>query len=209
VNPYYAATVGSSIKESLSKHMNLKKTASKATAQETAPLSTSVTPPSSTSKPAPPFFLVPHVRYEYIVPPGVRQEEREVKTAPFLSFWYASMPRPLSAKFIKYWRKLDEAQQRAAPSSASRGVKVVTAATALPGSRPRPILAGHPNQLPHNMRAQYDPTRRRLRKKQREAFSRNKRADEIAKEEARTLALASQPCRFGAACTRPGCWFAH
>ena len=67
-------------------------------------------------------------------------------------------------------------------------------------------LVGCPAQLPHRMRARYDPTRRRLRKKQREAAARKARK---ARQRAARASRAATPCRFGAACTRAGCWYAH
>ena len=103
-----------------------------------------------------PFFIVPTTRYEYWVPSGVRSEKK-TKTSPFLSFWYVGMPPATSASFIRSWRSQEAvaADEEAGP--------------------PRPALAGHRSQIPHSMRAEFDPTRRRLRKKQREAFARRVR----------------------------------
>ena len=136
-----------------------------------------------------PFFVVPRYRYQYWAPGGVRSD-REQKTSPFLSFWYCDLAQPdVNAAFVSGWRA------KQGPLAA--------------GGPTRPTLAGHLNQLPHSMRAQYDPTRRRLRKKQREAHDRKKRKRESERDAEAQRQKASQPCRFGSVCTRPGCWFMH
>ena len=156
-----------------------------------------------------PCFLVPRrERYEYMVPRGVRRAAVEVKTAPFLSFWFVGMPGggggggddDWAAAFIRAWRAGDEEVADARNKRSGGGGA---------DEDDRPLLAGHASQLPHNMRAQYDKTRRRLRKKQREAEQRRKRRREEVAEEALQRAKASEPCRFGAACCREGCWFSH
>jgi hypothetical protein len=135
---------------------------------------------------AKPFYLVPTTRYWYTAPRGARRE-KAMKTSPFLSFWYADLSQAdKNAAFIRAWH-------------AAEGQH----------SDKQPLLAKKLSQLPHSMRAQYDPTRRRLRKKQREAGERRKRKrlEDREAEVARQKAL--QPCRFGNGCTRPGCWFMH
>lgn len=134
--------------------------------------------------PSRPFFLAPKIRYNYLVPSGVRRES-EVKTSPFTSLWFVDL-RASSAGFIKSWRDAVRSQ----PSEATRFW---------------PTLAGHRSQLPHESRAQYDPTRRRLRKKQREAAARRARAAEAS----RVAMKKAIPCRFGSACFREGCWYSH
>jgi hypothetical protein len=135
---------------------------------------------------AKPFYLVPTTRYWYTAPRGARRE-KAVKTSPFLSFWYADLSHPdKNAAFIRAWRAAEDQQ-----------------------SNHRPLLAMKLSQLPHSMRAQYDPTRRRLRKKQREACERRKRKRHEDREAEAVRQKALQPCRFGNACTRPGCWFLH
>jgi len=104
---------------------------------------------------AKPFFLVPTKRYEYYSPAGCRSE-RESKTSPFLSCWFADLQPAMNGPYIRSWR---QAALAAPPSQVSSW----------------PVLAGHRSQLPHSMRAQYDPSRKRLRKKQREAFTRKRR----------------------------------
>jgi hypothetical protein len=149
------------------------------------------------SAPVKPFYLVPKLRYEYVVPPGVRSGYvGEVKTAPFLSFWFCDL-QARTAPFVHRWRA-DAASTAAATAQTSRAT--------IP---PRPLLAGHLSQIPHAMRAQYDPSRRRLRPKQREAGARRKRAHESEKEAEYVSKRAAVPCRFGDACTRSGCWYAH
>ena len=51
-----------------------------------------------------------------------------------------------------------------------------------------------------------DPTRRRLRKKQREAAARIVRRE---REEKARAERAGRPCKWGVNCQRVGCWFAH
>lgn len=144
--------------------------------------------------PVKPFYVVPQVRYEYVVPRGVRAGHAgEVKTAPFLSFWFCDL-QSRTAAFIRQWRTEEAAT---APS------------TLLGAAPPRPLMVGHLSQLPHHMRAKYDPSRRRLRPKQREANARRKRARDAEEDAAFRNARALEPCRFGASCTRPGCWFSH
>lgn len=136
-----------------------------------------------------PFYLVPTTRYWYTAPTGAR-ENKAPRTSPFLSFWYCDLAQPdVNAAFVSGWR-------------AKQGLLAA-------GGPTRPTLCGHLNQLPHSMRAQYDPTRRRLRKKQREAHDRKKRKREAEREAEVAASKASQPCRFGSACTRPACWFMH
>jgi hypothetical protein len=139
-----------------------------------------------------PCYLVPAGRYEYVVPPGVRRDEA-VKTAPFGSFWYVHL-QDATAAFVREWRAR-EARHSGAPGAGAPGAGA--------------MLAGSLAQLPHTARAQYDPSRRRLRKKQREAYARRARVQEAKKEAARVALRASQPCRFGLACIRPGRWYAH
>jgi hypothetical protein len=138
-----------------------------------------------------PFYLVTKTRYWYTAPTGARGESAQ-RTSPFLSFWYADMSVPEeNAAFVRDWRA-EEKQQQLSSSGGDR-----------------PLLAIKLSQLPHGMRAQYDPTRRRLRKKQREAGERRKRKREEEREAEARRQKALQPCRFGTACTRPGCWFMH
>jgi len=209
VRPCYAATFGSiaSIHGQKQKMNEKNKDAAKNSGAETmvgdASSVTKKGSNSSPSSPTRPFFLVPSIRYEYVVPPGVRRDELEVKTAPFLSFWYIGMQSSLCADFFRDWRA--EGKELPAAGAASSRASAPLRNQLLS----RPLLVGHPSQLPHNMRAQYDPTRRRLRKKQREAFSRKKRGEETAREEARALAFSSQPCRFAGACWRPDCRYFH
>lgn len=133
-----------------------------------------------------PFYFVPTSRYWYTAPRGARGE-RAMKTSPFLSLWYADLAHTdKNAAFIRAWRAGANRQNCA-----------------------RPFLAMKLSQLPHNMRAQYDPTRRRLRKKQREASERRKRKRHEERQAEALRQKALQPCRFGNACTRPGCWFMH
>jgi len=134
-----------------------------------------------------PFYIVPATRYEYIVPQGVRRDHT-VNTAPFMSFWYAGMPPAMATKFFQWWREAD-----------------LESAAGLP----KPLLAGKQSEIPHNMRAQYDSSRRRLRKKQREAADRRKRkrGEEAVTERLRKR--AQETCRYGSDCTRTGCWFSH
>lgn len=120
-----------------------------------------------------PFFVVPRYRYQYWAPGGVRSD-REQKTSPFLSFWYCdlnSRSQPgLTAAFIKQRRLADAKQaeakegaaeaEAAAPTGKGKGKKGKKGKEKK--EHPPALLAGHRSQLPHNMRAQYDPTRRRL-----------------------------------------------
>jgi hypothetical protein len=111
---------------------------------------------------AKPFYLVPTTRYWYTAPTGARAEKAQ-RTSPFLSFWYCDLAQPdVNAAFVSGWRA------KQGPLAA--------------GGPTRPTLAGHLNQLPHSMRAQYDPTRRRLRKKQREAHDRKTRKREAERD---------------------------
>lgn len=143
---------------------------------------------------ATPLFLTPSVarkdgkaRYEYAAPEGSRKD-KAVATAPFMSFWYAGVGKPQdAANFVRWWRL-----------EAKRAAEAAT--------RPLPDLSVHARELPHRFRAQYDPTRRRVRKKQREAFERRKRKRRAEDEAERK---AGKPCRFGGGCTREGCWFSH
>ena len=130
-----------------------------------------------------PFYIVPNQRYTYEVPGGVRSK-REVKTSPFLSFWYADFMAD-TAPCIAWWRQtqatIDAAAalasataQEAQPRKKARRVQTEASAPSLlpPGTH----LIGHTSKLPHRMRAQYDKSRKRLRKKQRQAIKR--RAEE-------------------------------
>lgn len=128
-----------------------------------------------------PFYLVPQIRYEYTVPAGVRRKA-VTKTAPFLSFWYIDLGNDLNSDYIRRWR-----------SSSDNGLSTV-------------LLAATTEKLPHRIRARYDPTRRRLWKKQREAQARRRRH---AKFKAIADARARRLCRFGDACYREDCQFMH
>jgi hypothetical protein len=122
-----------------------------------------------------PFYIVPPRRYAYFAPGGVRSS-REKKTSPFLSFWYGDLGTA-NAEFIRWWHK--EFDQP--------GGKVATDAIA----RSSTLLVGHRARLPHRMRAMYDPTRRRLWKKQREAIERRKRKAGIGSHRKQAHARAS------------------
>ena len=152
--------------------------------------------------PVKPFYIVPKVRYEYVVPRGVRNGYAgEVKTAPFLSFWFCDLQDRTGA-FIRQWRTTEPAETATnAPSKSALNPDTMSSS--------RPLLVGHLSQLPHTMRAKYDPSRRRLRPKQRDAHARRKRARDAEEEAAFRSARAMELCRFGASCTRPGCWFSH
>eukprot|EP00613_Pedinella_sp_CCMP2098_P048520 CAMPEP_0171827262 /NCGR_PEP_ID=MMETSP0992-20121227/6540_1 /TAXON_ID=483369 /ORGANISM="non described non described, Strain CCMP2098" /LENGTH=119 /DNA_ID=CAMNT_0012442375 /DNA_START=237 /DNA_END=593 /DNA_ORIENTATION=+ len=67
------------------------------------------------------------------------------------------MQSSLCADFFRDWRA-EGKELPAAGAASSRASAPLR--NQLP---PRPLLVGHPSQLPHNMRAQYDPTRRRQR----------------------------------------------
>jgi len=116
---------------------------------------------------AKPFYIVPSKRYTYYVPGGVRSK-REVPTSPFLSFWYCGLGQ-LTAPFVKWWRK---AESGGVPEAVAVNKKdEATTDIELPLGT---ILVGQTSKLPHRMRAQYDKTRKRLRKKQRDAIQRRK-----------------------------------
>lgn len=118
---------------------------------------------------AKPFYIVPPKRYTYYVPGGVRSK-REVPTSPFLSFWYCGLGQ-LTAPFIKWWRKAELGDDREAAAVKKKKEAVAASGLQLP---PGTILVGQTSKLPHRMRAQYDKTRKRLRKKQRATNDRRK-----------------------------------
>jgi hypothetical protein len=130
-----------------------------------------------------PFYIVPTQRYTYEVPRGIRKDEK-VKTSPFLSFWYADFITE-TAPCIAWWRQEEAKEEnKAKESQASQStqprkkakhgreeaiVPAVEKPVSLPGGT---MLIGDSSKLPHRMRAQYDKSRKRLRKKQREAIKR-------------------------------------
>ena len=128
-----------------------------------------------------PFYICPNQRYTYVSPGGAASA-REGKTSPFLSFWYCDMVAS-TAPFITWWREAESllAKEKAAkeanpPKKKSywalkreAGAPVVEVKPLLPIGT---TLVGDTSKLPHRMRAQYDKTRKRLRKKQREAIQR-------------------------------------
>lgn len=126
-----------------------------------------------------PFYIVPNQRYTYEVPGGVRSM-REVKTSPFLSFWYADFMTE-TAPCIAWWRHTEASIQTDADKAAAAALEAkprkqraleTLVPLVPPLLPPGTLLVGHASKLPHRMRAQYDKTRKRLRKKQRQAIKR-------------------------------------
>ena len=75
---------------------------------------------------------------------------------------------------------------------ASKMKKVEATKPLLP---PGTSLVGHTSKLPHRMRAQYDKTRRRLRKKQR--IVTDKRAKEKKRQHRKEQAIIRSKARWG------------
>ena len=95
------------------------------------------------------FFVLPSKRYEYVTPSGFRKASaREKKTSPFISFWFCHGVEH-SAELIKAWRKAERVSKDQMPDA---------------------MLVQSLRQLPQRCRATYDPSRRRLRRKQRIAM---------------------------------------
>lgn len=94
-----------------------------------------------------PFFVLPARRYSYCAPAGARSD-REQKTSPFISFWFCDL-RESNSAFLRWW-------------------------ASWPQNNRGPVVqaVGSVTKLPHRFRAQYDPSRRRVRKKQREVARR-------------------------------------
>ena len=90
-------------------------------------------------------------------------------------------PVSAPAYLVQGWRLIQQpGLRRYALAPLAINLLVFTAATALAVWQFNRVIAWSQAQLPHNIRAQYDPTRRRLRKKQREALARRQRAADLA-----------------------------
>jgi len=129
-----------------------------------------------------PFFITPAVRYDYHSPADV-QGRREGKTSPFVSFWFAHLTAEHNAPVIKALRRASAARQdpistpgdpaETGAGDGEGGVLHQHIAPLVVGNGA--TLSSKLSELPQRMRAMWDTTRKRLRKKQREAMKRRGR----------------------------------
>eukprot|EP01052_Picozoa_sp_SAG31_P046466 SAG31_NODE_8899_length_1366_cov_1.581689_1_plen_140_part_10 len=100
---------------------------------------------------------MPAQRYTYYVPGGVRSA-REVKTSPFLSFWYVDLGPALNGPFIKQDRRRAAAADAVTDRERGAAAAAIGAADgAAQAQRPpllrreakgrRPVVAGHRSQV--------------------------------------------------------------
>lgn len=129
-----------------------------------------------------PFFVTPAVRYEYHSPADV-QGRREGKTSPFVSFWFVHLSAEHNAPVIKTLRRTSAASH--GPIGTAGDPHDTGACGGGEGkgvARNVPLVVGNGatlssklSELPQRMRAMWDTTRKRLRKKQRAAMKRRGR----------------------------------
>jgi hypothetical protein len=141
-----------------------------------------------------PFFITPVFRYEYHSPANV-QGRREGKTSPFVSFWFVDLTSAHNAHVIKALRRASDSHHAAAGFASVHREDVKDSCVGSStgnndggegrgGRRSRSAfllgngatLSRKLTDLPQRMRAMWDKSRRRLRKKQRAAIKRRGRA---------------------------------
>ena len=105
-----------------------------------------------------PFYVSPSDashRYVYVTPPGFRNiKAKHRKTAPFVSMWYCHFGRHSHATLSTWFARPPT------PFASPAGV----------APRPAPLVSRTHYQLPNHMKDSNDKSRKRLRKKQREAL---------------------------------------